>query len=315
MWAPLLIDRRPHGASQLPLMHPTIALRQTRWFPTRCGRYDWHMPTRPASKSAGELDRAFAAGRADLEQAYRAHGSLVYGICRKAIDEQAAKEVTQDVFLSAWRGREQFDPNRGTLAGWLVAVSRTTDHRPPSLRAPSRRPQGDRAIRRSRPRRRNRRGRLQERIVLVEALQHLPVRTARSSNSPTSETSPITTSPSARGFRSERSRATSGADCFGFVTTWRPPMDDDLSFDDNDDLGEIEAMLRSLDVDDLELAEPPADVGRNHAPWPPKRHRPLQPMPRSAMSTSSRSPIGDASGSSHLRWRSLRQPCWRLPAL
>ena len=37
-------------------------------------------------------------------------------------------------------------------------------------------------------------------------------------------------------------------------------MADDLSFDDNDDLGEIEAMLRSLDVDDLELAEPPADV-------------------------------------------------------
>lgn len=37
-------------------------------------------------------------------------------------------------------------------------------------------------------------------------------------------------------------------------------MADNPSLDNNDDLADIEAMLRDLDVDDLELTEPPAEV-------------------------------------------------------
>lgn len=70
------------------------------------------------------LDLAFAAGTAELRDAYDAHGSLVYSICRRSLDAEAAKDVTQEVFVSAWRGRHQFDPDRGTLAGWLVGIAR-----------------------------------------------------------------------------------------------------------------------------------------------------------------------------------------------
>ncbi len=102
---------------------------------------------------------------------------MVYGICRKALDEQAAKEVTQDVFLSAWRGREQFDPNRGTLAGWIVGITkrRIIDHlrserRHADRRATEQSDAVDHAAETDVVR-------AAERIVLVEALQQLPDRT------------------------------------------------------------------------------------------------------------------------------------------
>jgi RNA polymerase sigma-70 factor (ECF subfamily) len=76
------------------------------------------------------LGAAFASGDADLRAIYDVHGSLVYAICRKALGDDAAGEVTQDVFVSAWRGRDQFDPARGTLAAWLVGITkhRIIDH-------------------------------------------------------------------------------------------------------------------------------------------------------------------------------------------
>ena len=79
---------------------------------------------------ADALGAAFARGDADLRAIYDAHGPLVYAISRKALGDDMAGEVTQEVFLSAWRGREQFDPERGSIAGWLVGISRRSivDH-------------------------------------------------------------------------------------------------------------------------------------------------------------------------------------------
>ena len=77
-----------------------------------------------------ELGLAFARGEADLKRAYDAHGSLIYAICRKALGESGAAEVTQDVFVSAWKARQQFDPSRGSLSAWLVGIAkrRIVDH-------------------------------------------------------------------------------------------------------------------------------------------------------------------------------------------
>jgi RNA polymerase sigma-70 factor (ECF subfamily) len=76
------------------------------------------------------LAERFARGEADLREVYEAHGGLVYAICRRTLDGEAAKDVSQEVFVSAWRGRDQFDPERGALAAWLVGITkrRVIDH-------------------------------------------------------------------------------------------------------------------------------------------------------------------------------------------
>ncbi len=139
--------------------------------------YDRLVPADTPRETPARLDKAFAAGEADLEQVYDTHGSLVYAICRKALDEHAAREVTQDVFVSAWRGRDQFDPARGTLAGWLVGITkrRIIDHLRSERRHADRRSdeQTDAADQTAE----TNVVRTAERIVLAEALRQLPPRT------------------------------------------------------------------------------------------------------------------------------------------
>lgn len=72
----------------------------------------------------GALDDAFASGRADLRAVYDAHSRLVYSLCRRSLGSDAANDVTQEVFVSAWKGRGQFDPSRGNLAQWLVGITK-----------------------------------------------------------------------------------------------------------------------------------------------------------------------------------------------
>jgi RNA polymerase sigma-70 factor (ECF subfamily) len=72
-----------------------------------------------------ELDGSFRDGSDDvLRRAYDQHGALVYSFCRRAVGADHAKDVTQEVFLTAWRQRERFDPQRGALPGWLIGIAR-----------------------------------------------------------------------------------------------------------------------------------------------------------------------------------------------
>ena len=92
----------------------------------------YHAPMRDAQveRDPDSLGVAFARGDADLRAVYDQHGPLVYSICRKALGEAAAGEVTQDVFVNAWQARGQFDPSRGALGAWLVGIAkrRIVDH-------------------------------------------------------------------------------------------------------------------------------------------------------------------------------------------
>jgi RNA polymerase sigma factor (sigma-70 family) len=83
------------------------------------------LPGFPMSASTSSLDRLFADGddRA-LRSAYEAHGSLVYTFCKRTVGAETAHDVTQEVFLAAWRARDRFDPDRGTLAGWLIGIAK-----------------------------------------------------------------------------------------------------------------------------------------------------------------------------------------------
>ncbi len=56
-----------------------------------------------------------------LAEAYRRHGGAVFGLARRLLaDEDAAKDVAQEVFLRLWNQPERFDPGRGSLRTYLV---------------------------------------------------------------------------------------------------------------------------------------------------------------------------------------------------
>jgi RNA polymerase sigma factor (sigma-70 family) len=76
--------------------------------------------------SDGDLAAVFQKGRPEaLALAYERYGALVYTIARRSLGEAAdAEDITQQVFVSAWRGRDSFDPERGGLAAWLTAITR-----------------------------------------------------------------------------------------------------------------------------------------------------------------------------------------------
>ena len=71
------------------------------------------------------LERDFCAGRDDaLARAYERWGTLVHGLAVRAVGPSDAEDVTQQVFISAWQTRGQFDPARGPLGAWLVGITR-----------------------------------------------------------------------------------------------------------------------------------------------------------------------------------------------
>jgi RNA polymerase sigma-70 factor, ECF subfamily len=76
-------------------------------------------------ESEQELMRQLVAGDEDAVRAlYARFGRSVYTLGFRLLgSSQAAEELTQDVFVTAWRKAARFDANRGRLSTWLMAVA------------------------------------------------------------------------------------------------------------------------------------------------------------------------------------------------
>jgi RNA polymerase sigma-70 factor (ECF subfamily) len=61
---------------------------------------------------------------AALRQLYARHARTVYVMAAHGVGPTAAEEVVQDVFVTLWRRAGRFDPARGSLSAWLMAIAR-----------------------------------------------------------------------------------------------------------------------------------------------------------------------------------------------
>jgi RNA polymerase sigma-70 factor (ECF subfamily) len=83
-------------------------------------------PEGPLSReSEQELMRQLVAGDEDaVRTLYARFGRSVYTLGLRLLgSNEGAEELTQDVFLAAWRKGSRFDATRGRLSTWLMAIA------------------------------------------------------------------------------------------------------------------------------------------------------------------------------------------------
>ena len=73
-----------------------------------------------------DLAERFRAGdESALREAYDRYGRAVLHLATSTLANRSdAEDVTQATFVAAWLGRDTFDPDKGSLIGWLLGIGR-----------------------------------------------------------------------------------------------------------------------------------------------------------------------------------------------
>jgi RNA polymerase sigma-70 factor (ECF subfamily) len=79
--------------------------------------------SRATEREAGLVQRARRGDRDAFAQLYRAHGAMVHAILLARVARADADDLTQEVFLAAWRDLGHLR-DVDALAGWLASIAR-----------------------------------------------------------------------------------------------------------------------------------------------------------------------------------------------
>lgn len=83
----------------------------------------------PSENDREEAALLIAVGRGDRDRAlpelYRRYERRLYGLGIRLLGDQGlAEELVQETFIRIWRTADRFDPERGTVAAFVLAIAR-----------------------------------------------------------------------------------------------------------------------------------------------------------------------------------------------
>ncbi|CAM3858898.1 ECF RNA polymerase sigma factor SigK [Tsukamurella ocularis] len=80
--------------------------------------------TRARTEADDLLERTAAGDVGAFRELYERTGRLVFGTALRVIGDRGyGEEITQEVYLEAWRKAAEFDAARGSAESWLVTIA------------------------------------------------------------------------------------------------------------------------------------------------------------------------------------------------
>jgi RNA polymerase sigma-70 factor, ECF subfamily len=84
------------------------------------------IPLGAAEADINVVQRLAAGDRDAVAELYDRHAARVMGLALRIVRNTSdAEDVVQEVFSQAWRTAPNYQPARGTVAGWLLMMART----------------------------------------------------------------------------------------------------------------------------------------------------------------------------------------------